>query len=427
MAEICEWVPANPARNFWEALQSLWFCHLCIFFDCHYEGVSPGRVDQYLYPYYRKDIEEGRLTREKAIELLELLRCQFSSYRVFTEAVHQQFIAADANWFNCTLGGQTADSKDATNELSYLFLEAATRMGTTHPTLSVRVHENMNEDFLMKASELCSLGRGYPAFFGDKSNIDFLVKQGVPLDEALDYAIAGCTLTQPPGKMAPAKVLGGNMPKILEMAINNGVDPRTGIEWGPRTGRFEDFTTYEEFYEAYHRQVSYFLKECTAYHKEAALFQVDIIPHLFPSILADDCIKRGKPHNGDGCRYQQGMWYLLPQGPIDVADSLAAIKKCVYDDKNVTPRQLIDGLATDFSGEEGQKIHRLLLAAPKYGNDDNYADDIAREVYSMLDRELSQIDACYGAKYVQAPHSLTGHAALGRAVGALPSGRHAKG
>jgi pyruvate formate-lyase/glycerol dehydratase family glycyl radical enzyme len=425
MAEICEWVPANPARTFREALQTLWFCHLFIFLECKYEGVSPGRVDQYLYPYYRKDIEEGRLTREEAIKLLELLRCHFSCYRLFREAAHAARTAGEANWFHCMLGGQTSDGKDAINELSYLWLEAAARTGTPHPTLSVRVHENMNEDFAMKAAELCSLGRGYPAFFGDRSNIEFLLAQGIPLDEARDYAIAGCTLTSVPGKMAAAKPVGGNIPKIFELALHNGVDPRTGMQLGPQTGEFEDFNTYEELYEAYRKQVSYLLKQAMADRNKASLFQVNVIPQLYPSLLADDCIKRGQPHNGGGCHYQQGMWYLLPQGPIDVADSLAAIKKCVYEDKTITKKQLLEALAADFQGDGYQEVHHILLAAPKYGNDDDYVDLIARDVYAMLDHELAQIDGCYGAKYVQAPHSLTGHGAFGRAVGALPSGRRA--
>ena len=425
MAEICEWVPANPARTFWEALQTLWFCNLFIFLDYKFVGISPGRVDQYLYPYYQKDIEEGRLTREEAIELLECLRCLFSCFRRFDEASHGTRETGEANWFNCMLGGQTADGKDATNELSYLWLEAAMRTGTPHPTLSVRVHENMNDDFAMKAAELCSLGRGYPAFFGDRSNIGFLLAQGVPLDDARDYAIAGCTLTSVPGKMAPARPAGGNIPKILELALHNGVDPKTRRQLGPQTGEFEDFSTYEELYEAYRKQVSHFLRQGTADFERAALFQVNVIPQLFSSILTDDCIKRGQPHNGAGCRYQQGMWYLLPQGPIDVVDSLAAIKKCVYEDKLITKKRLMEALAADFQEDGYQEVHRILLSAPKYGNDDDYVDLIARDVYSMLDIELAQIDGCYGTKYVQSPHSLAGHGAFGRAVGALPSGRRA--
>lgn len=426
IAEVCDRVPAYPARTFQEALQSLWFSNLLLYWDCKTEGISPGRVDQYLYPFYKKDIEEGRITREEAIEMLELLRCHFSCYRLFSESTQRKFTAADANWFNCVLGGQKEDGTDATNELSYLWLEAAKNLGTPHPTISVRVHENLNQDFLFKAVELCSLGRGYPAFFGDRSNIEFLLAQGIPLKEARDYAIAGCTLSAVAGQMAAAHPMGINLPKLLEMALHDGIDPRTKRRFGPATGKFEDFKTYQEFYEAYRLQVRSYLREGTVYHKKGNLFHSQAMPRLFASLTADEnCIKQGQPQNGGGCRYQQGMWYALPQGAIDVSDSLVAIKKLIYEEKQITPQQLLEVLEADFKGEQNQRIHQLLLSAPKYGNDDDYADLIAREVYTMLDNELDQIEACYGAKYVQSPHSLTGHGLFGMATGALPSGRHA--
>jgi len=323
------------------------------------------------------------------------------------------------------LGGQTPDGRDATNEMSFLWLEAATRTRSPHPTLSVRVHENMSDDFAMKAAELCSVGLGYPAWFGDRSIIPFLINQGVPDDEARNYAIAGCTITCVPGKMAPASPFFGNIPKVFELALYDGFDPNTGRQLGPHTGNFEDFNTYEDFYDAYRKQMRHFLREAAADQIKAALFQPTVIPQLIPSLLNADCIKRGLPHNAGGSRYQQGMCYLLPSGPIDVADSLAALKKCVYDDGAITKKQLMDALKADFQGEEYQKIRQLLLEAPKYGNDNDYADLIARDVYGMLDEELAQIHGYFGTTYVDAPHSVSSHGAMGRKVGALPSGRPA--
>lgn len=424
MAEICEWVPANPARTFWEALQTMWFCNLFIFLDTKESGVSPGRVDQYLYPYYQKDVEEGRITREEAIQLLELMRCHYSSFRALHESSLQEKGAGEANWFNCMLGGQTPDGKDATNEMSYLWLEAAMRVRSPHPTLSVRVHENMNDDFAMKAAELCRLGLGYPAWFGDRTTIPFLMKNhGISLEEARGWAISGCTITSIPGKSRPANVFFGNIPKMFELALDNGVDPRTGKQLGPQTGKFEDFNTYEELYEAYRKQVRHCLEVAAADHNRGRLFSLTVLPHLVTALLFDDCIKRGQTAEANGCVYQQGMWYLLPSGPIDVADSLAAIKKCVYEDKVITKKQLMDALAANFEGEENQKIRRILLAAPKYGNDDDYVDLIARDVYAMLDEELARLDGPYGVKYVDAPHSVSAHGNMGRKTGALPSGR----
>jgi formate C-acetyltransferase len=281
----------------------------------------------------------------------------------------------------------------------------------------------MNEDLALKAAELSALGLGYPAWFGDRTTIPFLVNQGVTLEEARDYAIAGCTITCVTGKMSPARVFFGNIAKILELALYDGVDPRTGVQLGPHTGKFEEFHAYADFYEAYQKQVKHFLKEATTDHNRARLFHPTVLPELVTSLFFDDCIERGLPSNGGGVRYQQGMWYLLPSGPIDVADSLAAIKKCVYEDGKVTPKQLLDALASNFEGQEYQKVREMLLAAPKYGNDDDYVDLIARDVYAMLDEELARLNGPYGTTYVDAPHSVASHGNMGKKTGALPSGR----
>jgi pyruvate formate-lyase/glycerol dehydratase family glycyl radical enzyme len=423
MANVCDWVPANPARTFREALQSLWFMHVMIYFDAPTSGVSPGRVDQYLYPYYKKDLEAGRINREEAIELLELMRCKFSTYRIFAEKVMTETGSGEAEWFNCMLGGVDAIGKDATNEMSYLWLEAAKRVGSPHPTLSLRVHENMDEDFVMKAAEICRMGRGYPAWFGDRTNIAYLLNQGIPLPEARNFAIAGCTLAAVPGKMSGARVFFGNIPKMLELTLNNGVDPVTDKLLGIKTGKFADFKSYDDLWTAFVNQVRHWLRWAAVIHNDSEVFNASIVPTLVNSLIYDDCIKRGLPSNGGGCRYQQGMWYLLPTGPVDVADSLSAIKKCVYDDKALTPKLLLDALKANFAGNEYQKIRKLLLAAPKYGNDDDFVDFITRDIYTMLDQELTQIEGSWGTKYVCSPHSVSFHSPMGKTVGALPSGR----
>jgi pyruvate formate-lyase/glycerol dehydratase family glycyl radical enzyme len=423
MAKVCEWVPANPARTFQEALQTMWFCYLFIYLDIHSSGISPGRVDQYLYPYYKKDIEEGRITREEAIQLLELLRCKYSSYREFAEKAMTEAGSGEAEWFNCVLGGVTADGKDAVNELSFLWLEAARRVGSPHPTLSVRVHENLDPDFALKAAEVCALGRGYPAWFGDRTNIAYLLKNGTTLEDARNYAIAGCTLASIPGKMCGARVFFGNIAKMFEFALHNGVDPRTGKQLSIETGKFEDFQTYEELWEAFVKQIRHWMKQLTAIHNESEIFYASVVPALASSLFYDDCIQRGLPANGGGCHYQQGMWYLLPTGPIDVADSLAAIKKCVFEDKTVSKKQLIKAISVNFKGEVNQEVRRRLLSSPKYGNDDDYVDYIASDIYTMLDTELSQLDGPFGTKYVCSPHSVSSHGPMGEKVGALPSGR----
>ncbi len=420
IAEVCAWVPEHPARSFHEALQTVWFCHLLIYWDTNAPGVGLGRVDQYLYPYYKRDIEEGKLTREDAIELLECLRVKLSAMIYFQPGALREVQAGYAQFHNCTLGGQTADGQDATNELSYLWLEAAMRTRTPHPTLSVRVHENLSSDFAMKAAELSKLGLGYPAWFGDKSAIAYLLSKGCTLEEARDYALAGCVIHVIPHKTAPTHPILMSMPKILELAMNDGVDPRLGKQLGPKTGKFMDLS-YDELCESFKKQAEYFLMKTAKSMNERRLYRSSIMPQLAGSCFFDDCIKRGQDALSGGTVYQHSCMYLLPIGVTDVADSLAAIKHRVYEEKSVSKQELMDALSANFEGKEATR--QLLLSSPKYGNDDDYADSIVTDLYRWLSRFLDTLEAPYGARYVASPHNIASHGASGVRVGALPSGR----
>ena len=283
ITEVCDQVPENPARSFHEALQTLHFCHLCIFWDVRTFGISPGRVDQFLYPYYKKNIDEGRLTREQAIELLECFRVKVTAERKVVPAHVREAVTGETQFYNCTLGGQTADGRDATNELSYLWLEAAVRTSTPHPTLSIRWHDKLSPDFAMKAAELTRLGRGYPAWFGDKTSIPCLLEMGATLEEARDYAFAGCVLHVIPNKTGVSVPPVMNMPKVLELTLHNGVDPRLGKQFGPKTGSFNDFNTYEELYEAYKKQVTQLFKEVADFVHKVRLWRAAVLPQIFSS------------------------------------------------------------------------------------------------------------------------------------------------
>jgi len=422
IADICEWVPANPARSFHEAVQTLWFTHVLMQLEAKANGISPGRADQYLYPYYRRDIDEGRLTKEEAIELLECLRVKMSTQRNFSIKSFLEVTSGEAQFHNVTLGGHTPDGKDATNELSYLFLEAAFRTRTPHHTLSIRCHDNLSEDFLLKTAELAATGNGWPAFFNDKPNIEILMDMGASLEEARDYAISGCTTPQIPGKSGPLEPFGLILVKPLELALRDGVDPFTGKQLGPKTGKFEDFKTYEELGEAYKKQTRYFSHEGAKYFNRHRALLEAMVPRLFDSGLIDDCIKRGKSASGAGPRY----WYhyQLARGMIDAVDSLAAIKKCVYEDGSVSKQELMDALDANFEGKDD--VRRLLMSAPKYGNDDDYVDSIAHDLYDWWQRMVTEeLDSMYGHKYQANAYSASGHHAAGKKVMALPSGRKA--
>ncbi|MFH1032127.1 MAG: pyruvate formate lyase family protein [Chloroflexota bacterium] len=422
IAEMCEWIPANPARNFYEALQMMWYTHLLGWFDTGSQARSPGRVDQYLYPYYHKDFDNGKFTKEEAIELLACLRCKMH-YRDFKNVYSRTASTGEAQFHNCTLGGQTPDGKDAVNELSYLWLEAAFRVRSPHPTLSIRWHENLNQDFAMRAVELTRLGMGLPAWFGDKTTIQYLTgkRMGATLEEARDFQPSGCVISTIPHKTAATIPVYLNMGKIFELALYNGFDPTTGKQYGPKTGRFEDMKSWDDLYPAYKEQLKYFLTFGARNIRMTRLYRGQMAPQVFSSAFFDDCIKRGQDPTAGGCIYQGSAMYVIPTGIMDCVDSLAAIKKRVFEEGKISKKELLNALAANFEGYEDER--RLLLSVPKYGNDDDYVDNIARDLYNLIVDVADHTDACYGAHWVIAPHTISSQGRTGRRCGALPSGR----
>jgi pyruvate formate-lyase/glycerol dehydratase family glycyl radical enzyme len=425
IANVCEWVPANPARTFHEALQTLWFVHVLGEMDCGLVGWSPGRVDQYLYPYYAADIAAGRTTKEEVIELLECFRVKINNRRAFENVYGHITSAGEGLFHNCTLGGQKADGSDATNELSFLWLEAAFRVRSPHPTLSVRWHEKMNQEFALRAAELSALGMGYPAWFYDDSIIPYLMGPNMraSLEEARDYQLSGCILHTIPHKTGATNPVIISMAKILELAFFDGWDPATGYQCGPHTGRFQDMGTWKELVTAVREQTTYFMREAGDVQNRIRLFRAKVLPQIWATGFFDDCIKRGQDPAGGGCVYQGSSMYLLPVGIMDVVDSLAAVKKIVFEDHSLSANDLLNAMAANFEGYEEER--RLLMSAPKYGNDDDYVDSIATDEYRFLVSLCSEVEACYGAKYVCAPHSINLQGECGKLVGALPNGRRA--
>jgi pyruvate formate-lyase/glycerol dehydratase family glycyl radical enzyme len=418
IAAICERVPARPARSFHEAVQAVCFLHVLMHLESRAQ-VSLGRMDQYLYPYYRQDIDAGRLTKEEALEILDCLRVKLSTLRLFNGVLYNEIISGDAQYHNITLSGQTADARDATNELSFLFLEAAWRTRTPHPTLSIRFHDKIPRPFVRRALELVRVGLGFPAFFNDRAILPWLLASGAPLETARGYCLSGCVHHTIPGQSSPLEALFFSLPKCLELALHNGFDPRTQRQVGPKTGEFVKMKSFAELLEGFKTQVEFFARQGGAIIGEQRVVRTAIAPTMLASAFVDDCIPRGKSCLGDGARY-----VLLGQvgvGMIDAADSLAAVKKCVFDDRILRPQTLLDALAVNFKGKEG--VRKALLQAPKYGNDEDFADSIATEIYGWWWRMVGQIDAAYGWKFLPSPYSVSAHGAAGKRVGALPSGR----
>ena len=422
LAKVCRRVPEHPATSFHEAVQSSWFTYLMCYWDSKEAGVSMGRVDQYLYPYYKNDIEQGRLTRQEATEILECYRVKMSARRDMADNSIRQGLSGWTQFHNCTLGGQLPDGSDAVNELSYLWLDAAENCRIPHPTLSIRYHKNISQDFIERAMEVTSLGMGFPAWFGDAASIRFLEDSGVAHEDAVNYALAGCVLTVVPGRSAPTWPLVINLPKILELVFNNGIDPVSGYKLGIETGDIRSFKSYEDVCEAYKKQARAILRKSADYLNRARVYRAAVLPDVFSSIFLDDCIEKGKNSFEDAVRYHKSSsMYTLPVGAINVVDSLSAIKSCVYEKRQFSLARLAEAIAANYEGYEEELY--AVLHAPKFGNDDDVADNIAVRFYDWLCDEGHLIEGPYGSVYECAPHNLSFHGIMGVHTGALPNGR----
>ncbi|MFC1945994.1 glycyl radical protein [Chloroflexota bacterium] len=422
IAEICENVPANPARTFHEALQAMWLTYIVLMQEGWAPGIGFGRADQYLYPLYKKDIEEGRLTREQARELVSLL------YIKLNEPAGPLYgfgktLPGYAALSNFTLGGITPDGRDAVNELSYLFLDAEKDVGLHGEEVVIRVNRNNPEAFLMKACEVARTLRGKLKFISDDTAMQQLLHDGKPLEYARDYVVVGCLIPTVPGRTfesAVAEFL--NMPLLLELALNNGVSRLTGEQMGPATGDPRQFQSYEDVWQAFSTQVAALLRRRLPDRNDTRKLYGDFLPTPFQSALFEPCFEKGIDiTEGGTAPHLTQAWSIC--GVPDVGDSLAAIKKVVFEEKKVTLDRLLDALERDFEGDE--ELQHLLAGAPKFGNDDDYVDSIVNDVFMQSAAEASQYTGFGGAICNIQAGAVNANLAFGRVVGALPDGRKA--
>lgn len=405
IAEICSWVPANPARNFHEACQSLWFVHMMMQYEDPQNAQSTGRFDQFMYPYFQKDLLDGKLTEQRALELIECLWLKYwRSYDVQ----------------NLMLAGLTPEGKDATNELSYLCIQATINLKLLRQ-ISVRYHANLPRPFLLKVCELIKLGLGIPQIFNDEAVIPALLNKGITLEDARNYAVIGCIELTIPGKTDPRVVAHySNLLKCLELALNNGKCLLTAKQLGPRTGNATDFTCFEEVMEAYKKQVAHELKIAVSRVNELDLIQPQCFPMVILSTLTEDCVEKGLDITAGGAHYNSTG--VCATGIANVADSLAAIKKMVFEEKKLSMAELVELLKTDFEGNETMR-QMLLSQVPKYGNDDDYVDSLACEVVRYYAQELEKYRNPRGGKFHLHLLSFTNLIGFGRACAASPDGR----
>jgi len=426
MAEICRWVPARSPRTFWEALQHYWFIHVGITYETNpWDSFTPGRLDIWLYPFYKKDIEEGRLTKEKAEELLACFFLKFSSQPAPPKVGVTHEESATYNDFSkINLGGLKEDGSNAVNELSYLILEVYDKLRTLQPNFAVLISEKNSDHFLMSALKVASVGYGEPPFFNHDGIIRKMLRQGKSLEDARLAGASGCVESGAFGK--EAYILTGyfNLPKILEITLNNGVDPRTGKKIGLETGDPRNFKSFEELWDAFMKQVAYFLDIKMKGNDIIEAIYAKYLPVPFLSLWIDDCVKKAKDYNAGGARYN--TQYIQMVGLGTVTDSLAALKYHIFENKTFEMSDLLDALNKDFNGYEWMlEILRNPEKTPKYGNDDDRADSIA----VRLVNELSKLVESYPRSPIRKASKrvywlpTTVHIYFGKVTGATPDGR----
>ena len=432
LAEICDWVPANPARSFREALQAVAFIMDAVQIESNGVSIGTGRLDQYCLPYYEGDIDEGVITKAQAVELLECLWLKLAeSNRVSPELLtlnHHGY----PFWVQVTIGGQTADGYDATNELSYLVLDVSTNMQLAEPTVSARIHNRTPDEFLMKCGEAIRRhGGGLPALFNDEVVIpsQFANVPGISKEDAYDYCVVGCSEVAFGGRgtegFAYQGLSGG---RLLEMMLG-GRDPVSGAKLTSGVGDMLEWKTYDDMMEAFREQVRMFTRFMFSQLLPLVEAHTKHAPCPFLSSVTRDCIGRGQSYYGGGALYGNGVVNVCYVGIGSVGNSIAAIKKLVFDERVLTMAELKHALDTNFGDDSttarGPEVRRLCLDAPKYGNDEPYVDNVTKDCLNILVKELRQYKTGIGGRYHATISPVSTHVIYGMACGATPDGRKA--
>ncbi len=424
IAAVCRSVPAHAPRDFWEALQSYWFVHLGVLTEQNtWDSFNPGHLDQHLYPFYRQGIESGTLTQEQAKELLECFWVKFNNQpappKVGVTAAES---GTYTDFCNINTGGLKPDGSSAVNDLTYLLLDVIDEMRLLQPSSNLQLSKKSPDRFLKRGLEIVRKGWGQPSIFNADMVVEELLRQGKSIEDARCGGTSGCVETGAFGK--EAYILTGyfNLPKVLEITLNDGLDPRTGKKIGIETGDPRGFRTYDELWSAFRKQLRHFIDIKIRGNNVIERLYARYLPAPFLSLLVDDCIAKGKDYNDGGPRYNST--YIMGVAPATCTDSLAAIRYHVFDHKNLTMAELLDALRTNFEGHEKTRL-MLWNKTPKFGNDDDYADSILAQVFDAYFEEINGRPNTKGGNYRVNYLSTTCHVYFGSVTGATPDGRKA--
>ncbi|WP_275061668.1 glycyl radical protein [Diplocloster agilis] len=429
IAQICERVPMEPARTFQEALQSVWFIHLILQIESNGHSLSFGRFDQYCFPYYEKSIRDG-MKPEEAEELLENLWLKTLTINKIRSWGHTRFAAGSPMYQNITIGGQTVDGEDAVNPLTWAVLRSVARTHLPQPNMTVRYCSKMSPEFMDACIECIRLGFGMPAFNNDEIIIPSLMDKGVSKEDAYNYSAIGCVEVGVPGRWG-YRCTGMsylNFPKTLMTALNDGVDVNTGKKICKGLGHFLDMERFEDVMKAWDYTARQLIHTGVILDNCADMVVEQEVPDILCSALVDDCIERGKHLKEGGAHYD--IISQLQVGVANLGDSLAALKKCVYEEEQLTRKELWDALMNDFADDDGKRIRRILMLAPKYGNDNDYVDDLVKRGYeTYLDEIKKYKNTRYGrgpigGTYYAGTSSVAANVPQGAGTCATPDGRH---
>ncbi|MBU3156897.1 glycyl radical protein [Clostridium estertheticum] len=429
IAKNCETVPENGATNFYEACQSFWFVHAVINIESNGHSISPTRFDQYMYPYYEIELNSGKFDIDKIQELIDCVWVKLNDINKVRDEVSTRAFGGYPMFQNLCVGGQTREGKDSTNDLSYMCIDATAHVRLAAPSFSVRIWNKSPDEFLLRCCELSRLGLGMPAFYNDEVIITALVNNGLTIEDAREYGIIGCVEPQKPGKTEGWHDSGFfNLARLLEVTINNGMS--NGKQIGPKTGEFTKFKSIEEVVEAYSKQMEYFVYQLSVADNSIDLAHAERAPLPFLSCMVDDCITIGKSLQEGGAHYN----FTGPQGVgvANVGDSFAAIKKLVFDTKKVTLKDLKEALDTNFGEEDPtlkenfEDLRQMLIhRAPKFGNDIDEVDELARQGAYIYCKEVAKHKNPRGGNFHAGLYPAAINILFGDLIGATPDGRKA--
>lgn len=424
IADVCTHVPASAPRDFWEALQYYWFVHIGVITELNpWDAFNPGRLDQHLYPFYTRGLEDGSLTEDEARELLQLFWIKFNNQPAPPKV---GVTAEESNTYNdfalINTGGVKGDGSDAVNELSYLILDVIEEMRIIQPGSMVQVSKKSPDSFVKRALKIIKTGFGQPSVFNTDEIIQELLRQGKSIEDARNGGASGCVETGAFGK--ECYILTGyfNLAKVLEVTLNDGLDPRTGQKIGLETGNPAKFDSFGGLFDAFKKQLNFFVDVKIRGNNIIERLYAEHLPTPFLSLLISDCIAKGKDYSDGGARYNTS--YIQGVGLGTISDSLTAISYQVFDKKQITAREMLKALKANFKGCENLR-QTLLNKTPKYGNDDEYADDIVKAVFEVYFDAVDGRPNTKGGKYRINLLPTTVHVYFGRITGATPDGRKA--